>query len=46
MEQYFAKFKKNIIGKDVTINTPYGDNKTSSDNLKYKMDNLLEMSLT
>jgi len=27
MEQYFAKFKNNIIGKDVTINTPYGDNK-------------------
>jgi hypothetical protein len=34
MEQYFAKFKNNIIRKDATVNTPYGDNKTSSDNLK------------
>jgi hypothetical protein len=46
MEQYFAKFKNNIIRKDVTVNTPYVENKTSSDNLKDKMDNLLDMTLT
>jgi len=42
MEQYFAKFKNNIIRKDVTVNTPYVENKTSSDKLK----KMLEMSHT
>tara|TARA_B110000305_G_scaffold87764_1_gene98913 strand:- start:7466 stop:7711 length:246 start_codon:yes stop_codon:yes gene_type:complete len=46
MEQYFTKFKNNIIRKDETVNTPYVENKTSSDNLKDKMDNLLDMTLT
>ena len=46
MEQYFTKFKNNIIRKDETVNTAYIENKTSSDNLKDKMDNLLDMTLT
>lgn len=46
MEQNFTKFKNNIIRKDETVNTAYIENKTSSDNLKDKMDNLLDMTLT
>ena len=46
MEQYFTKLKNNIIRKDETVNTPYVENKTSKNNLKDKMDNLLDMTLT
>jgi hypothetical protein len=46
MEQNFTKFKNNIIRKDETVNTAYIENKTSSDNLKDRMDNLLDMTLT
>lgn len=46
MEQNFTKFKNNIIRKDETVNTAYIENKTTSDNLKDKMDNLLDMTLT
>ena len=38
--------KNNIKRKDETVNTTYVENKTSSDNVKDKMDNLLEMTLT
>jgi len=46
MKQYFKKFKNNIIRKDETVNTAFVVNKPSSYNLKDRMDNLLEMSLT